>query len=1056
MGKRNQWKKVLSSLLVLVLTLSMVAGTSGVAKAEEGGATTQVSKLKFSASDLENCDITYQIGKGENVSVDSLTADENGAIWVDNIENNSSITITATIKAGVKKDIDRLTACEGESAEAGPAYNGSETNVNDTYTFTFTSDATKVEVYAVKLEYKNTSEPDNPSQQETQTTIKVGDTVLYENGQATNTISGITISQQNGFPCIELTGCNQSDKDLMILGNNHVGLIVSNGTNSFNSIILGAGAKIDGDGGDKAKLVLKQGVKKASGASNPADSFVLKNDVILEIGTLGSPATTAFDGINNVELYNYDFHSRDSINTIIYATTAFNNVTDVFVLASKAQVNATTIFTKSEGTTNCTVCQEGQIQLIGAIGKGKLFSKYYKEYPSDTSAQYQTDRYGMLESEKYVASTEITNGSNNETTNHCEVTGSGDDITLKSTDSILYSVSYQVDPNIEEDSKNFPNPHAGAVTMNGFEKGFYIQDGTGGKFEAWIAAGETVNVTILPKPGYQYQKNTLNINGEIIKNVAPSDTRGQYSFIMPPNAGHICAGFAKTEDIVDVNATGIASADIANTQSVVTNGNAKLEIANTSSEDKNKETFESVANSNTPDSEATDAEKFEVKSFLDVNVSEAVVKNYDPHATTQSSWDTKKTDFDKPVQISIKVNGALSGAEEYKIIRKHNDKIEAIDTTYDASTNTITFDSNRFSVYAVCAKGTAPAKPSGPSITPSDPSDPETPQEPDAPAKEETTTETKTDEDGTVTETTTVKKPDGSESVTEKVTKPDGTVTESEKVTTADGATKETEKVSTKDGTVTEKETVTSPSGAVKSEETITKADGSKEEIKTQVSADGKKETSTEVSYDATGKIVHAEVSVAQMTTSKSVSVSVSELRESVKSVGGDATVTITSKTASGAVRFEASVDSDALKKNTELKVYAVDKKGNIVILDPKKKNAATIKNGKLTVNTSEKGELKLVTPSEAKKVEKKILASVKPEKKSQTVNKGKSLKFTFADGFSTKNIKKIKYEASDSDIKVSKSGKITAKAKGTATVKVTVTLKNGKTKTIKMKIKIK
>ena len=382
----------------------------------------------------------------------------------------------------------------------------------------------------------------------------------------------------------------------------------------------------------------------------------------------------------------------------------------------------------------------------------------------------------------------------------------------------------------------------------------------------------------------------------------------------------------------------------------------------------------------------------------------------------------------------------------------------------------------------------------GGGVTPA-PSDPETPQEPDAPAKEETTTETKTDEDGTVTETTTVKKPDGSESVTEKVTKPDGTVTESEKVTTADGATKETEKVSTKDGTVTEtakevtasgtvtetekvtkptgvitetekvtetngtvteKETVTSPSGAVKSEETITKADGSKEEIKTQVSADGKKETSTEVSYDATGKIVDAEVTVSQVTTSKSMSVSVSELRESVKSVGGDATVTITSKPASGAMRFEASVDSDALKKNTELKVYAVDKKGNIVILDPKKKNTAAVKNGKLTVNTSEKGELKLVTPAEAKKVEKKILASVKPEKKSQTVKKGKSIKFTFADGFSTKNIKKITYEASDSDIKVSKSGKITAKAKGTATVKVTVTLKNGKTKTIKMRIKIK
>lgn len=54
------------------------------------------------------------------------------------------------------------------------------------------------------------------------------------------------------------------------------------------------------------------------------------------------------------------------------------------------------------------------------------------------------------------------------------------------------------------------------------------------------------------------------------------------------------------------------------------------------------------------------------------------------------------------------------------------------------------------------------------------------------------------------------------------------------------------------------------------------------------------------------------------------------------------------------------------------------------------------------------------------------------------------------------KNVSKITYSTSSKNVRVTKSGKITAKAKGTVTVKAKVTLKNGKSKTIKMKIKVK
>lgn len=99
MGKRNQWKKVLSSLLVLVLTLSMVAGTSGVAKAENEGATTvyKIFAIMPDNGDASNFEIADEQPEGKNlfgllINGGTYTLSDEQE-WLHIYANNASVNI---------------------------------------------------------------------------------------------------------------------------------------------------------------------------------------------------------------------------------------------------------------------------------------------------------------------------------------------------------------------------------------------------------------------------------------------------------------------------------------------------------------------------------------------------------------------------------------------------------------------------------------------------------------------------------------------------------------------------------------------------------------------------------------------------------------------------------------------------------------------------------------------------------------------------------------------------------------------------------------------------
>ncbi|MGN0152452.1 MAG: fibronectin type III domain-containing protein [Wujia sp.] len=526
---------------------------------------------------------------------------------------------------------------------------------------------------------------DNPSSDGV--TITVGDTVMLDEGVLAeqpyyeqDDKKVISVSEENGWITVHLNGCDLGSQTLSITGKEHIALQVE-GDNKLLNIQLGSGTMIDGDG--NGTLTLMEGVEASDGT---AGYFNLANDVVLYIGSKEQPAQVAFNAIDSVLFNNYEFHSRDKINAVIYAEIPFVDVKDVMVQSAKVQVYGEIIlFTAEENDTNCTVFQEGQIRLLmgedSDLGMVALRSKYYQKYPTGAITEEDGNANGLNDS--YMGY-RVIDPSAAVTEDDCRFELGENSYTLTSLDPILYAISYVIDEGI-----SFPNPDKGTVTMNGFEKGYYTLDGRDGHFEAWIAAGEPVNVTILPAVGYQYVKDTLNVNGTPITGAVAGEERGTYTFIMPENAGHICAGFAKTEDTVTVNNDSISEASIENADKAIESGNAKLDINSVTVTDEDAEKIAAAADGKN------------VAAYMDVDLTESIIKNYDPDAAENDAWNTSLHELSDPVTITVKLDVSLAGNDGYQVIREHEGTAEVIDTEYDDATGQLTFDTDRFSTYAI-------------------------------------------------------------------------------------------------------------------------------------------------------------------------------------------------------------------------------------------------------------------------------------------------------------------------------------------------------------------
>ncbi len=213
------------------------------------------------------------------------------------------------------------------------------------------------------------------------------------------------------------------------------------------------------------------------------------------------------------------------------------------------------------------------------------------------------------------------------------------------------------------------------------------------------------------------------------------------------------------------------------------------------------------------------------------------------------------------------------------------------------------------------------------------------------------------------------------------------------------------------------------------------------------------------VTKDASGKVTSATAAVATAGKKGKTNITgtiagkvVSQIIEAAGTKEVDISVTVKA----GKSSYTVSTAAGNLKANAKLKVMAVKKKTGAYVLV----NAKTYKvsaAGSVSVALPAGKNYALVTEKEAAKVEKEILKTVKLEKSSVTVKKGKTSKTKLNSKLDMDNVSKVTYKSSKKSVAtVNSKGKVTAKKAGTATITIKVTLKNGKTKNVKLKVKVK
>ena len=229
-----------------------------------------------------------------------------------------------------------------------------------------------------------------------------------------------------------------------------------------------------------------------------------------------------------------------------------------------------------------------------------------------------------------------------------------------------YTIQWAYDDGFGEDAKV---EHGRVVMVSGATS--FSEDGT-----SWVTdAGETVTVKLIPDYGYQVVG--AKING--FQDLTANEDMNVFSFVMPTTQVHFKGVFTATADIVSNTSSSVSGASFSGNAVASTGGTAKMTVSNAAPSDTAKVTEEIDT----------------TKSVQAVNITmdQLFYKN-----TADSTWTQNKTLLDSAAQVRLTVNQAANG---YAVLRDHNGQVEEIDSNYDASTQTITFSSTKYSTYTL-------------------------------------------------------------------------------------------------------------------------------------------------------------------------------------------------------------------------------------------------------------------------------------------------------------------------------------------------------------------
>ena len=213
--------------------------------------------------------------------------------------------------------------------------------------------------------------------------------------------------------------------------------------------------------------------------------------------------------------------------------------------------------------------------------------------------------------------------------------------------------------------------------------------------------GSKVTMTILPARGYQLLAKTICDGAISLIAVDDDEKIGQYTFDMPADGLALDCGFSAANDVVVIDEVkDITSGSISSADAAVQNGTLELDLQAIDDAEEKKKFDAKVPSGNS------------VIGYYD-----AVLSNTVNQGSTEDTWDTVLEETANPITITLALSdSAIGGATQFYVIRESSGQYQQAAVNYDAATKSISFQTNKFSSYAL-VRG-APAQSSEPATTP--------------------------------------------------------------------------------------------------------------------------------------------------------------------------------------------------------------------------------------------------------------------------------------------------------------------------------------------------
>lgn len=216
--------------------------------------------------------------------------------------------------------------------------------------------------------------------------------------------------------------------------------------------------------------------------------------------------------------------------------------------------------------------------------------------------------------------------------------------------------------------------------------------------EAVFPKGTILTLRLIPDSGYQL--TSFDLNGFPFE---PKEEVGLYTFTTEGGPFHLGAHFTEVSDEVQANSRNIKSGNIdidKSEDASFESGTAKLEVNDVVSMSPSRmEEFKSTATER----------GYELENYLDISLYNSIYKGGNKDASgNYESWDTPVDNIEDKAKITLELENDMSGKELALIHEKHNGNTivgyELITAIYNEEDNTITFETDSFSNYAIVSK----------------------------------------------------------------------------------------------------------------------------------------------------------------------------------------------------------------------------------------------------------------------------------------------------------------------------------------------------------------